>query len=323
MPSPNISEMITTTLNSRTRKASDCVTKNNALLSRLNERGNVKYASGGTSILQEIEYAEGTTGWYSGYDVLSIVPADILTSAEFAWKQAYGSIVISGLEGRIQNAGKERMIELLGARIKNADKSLKNKIALGCWSDGTGDGGKQIGGIQLLITTTPTTGSWGGLNRANWAFARNQAFSGSTDGGAAVSATNIQSYMNQLWLRCVRGADAPDLGIADNNYYNFYWTSLQAIQRIERTDMAEAGFTALKYMNADIVYDGAQGGGCPANRMYFLNTDYLFLRPHSETNFVSLGGERMNSNQDATVRLIGWAGNMTMSGAQFQGVLYA
>jgi hypothetical protein len=57
--------------------------------------------------------------------------------------------------------------------------------------------------------------------------------------------------------------------------------------------------------------------------MYFLNTDYIFFRPHKDRNFVPIGGERQSVNQDAIVKLIGWAGNLTCSGAQFNGVLTA
>jgi hypothetical protein len=55
--------------------------------------------------------------------------------------------------------------------------------------------------------------------------------------------------------------------------------------------------------------------------MYFLNSDYIHYRPHSERNMVVMGGERMNTNQDAIVKLIGWAGNMTASNCALQGVL--
>ena len=40
---------------------------------------------------------------------------------------------------------------------------------------------------------------------------------------------------------------------------------------------AGAGFTSLKYMNADVVFDGGVGGGAPANKMYFLNTNYIYF----------------------------------------------
>jgi hypothetical protein len=57
--------------------------------------------------------------------------------------------------------------------------------------------------------------------------------------------------------------------------------------------------------------------------MYFLNTEYIYLRPHAKRNFVEIGGDRSNPQQDATVKLLGWAGNMTISNSFLQGVLTA
>jgi len=111
--------------------------------------------------------------------------------------------------------------------------------------------------------------------------------------------------------------------MADNNYWRMYLESLQAIQRIQSTEMAEAGFDSLKYMSADVVLDGGFGGAAPANSMYFLNSDYLFFRPHRDRFFTPIGDDRFATNQDAMVKLIGFAGNMTVSNRRLQGVLSA
>ena len=321
MASPNLSEIITTTLRNRTGKLADNVTKNNAILFRLKEKGRVKPASGGRTIVQELEYAEnGTFMFYSGYEPLNVSTSDVITAAEFDWKQAAVAVTISGLE-ELQNASDEKVIDLMEARIGNAEKTMSNNIAIGMYANGTGTDGKEIGGLQLLVADTPGSGTVGGINRLTYSFWRNYSFDATTDGPAAATSANIQSYMNRVYLAVARGRDHPDLIMADNNYYRLYLESLQTIQRVTRTDMAEAGFDNLKYMGADVVYDGGIGGGCPTNHMYFLNTDYLFYRPHSARNMVPIGGERMNTNQDAIVKLIGWAGNMTESNAQLQAVL--
>jgi hypothetical protein len=321
MPSPNLGEIVTTTLRNRSGEIQDNVTNNNALLSRMKTRGRIKPVSGGRTIVEEMDYSENATfQWYSGYDELNVAPSDVITAAEFNFAQAAVAVSMSGLE-ELQNSGSDAIIDLLEARIENAMRTMANRMSASMYSDGTGFGGREVGGLQLLIADNPTTGTVGGINRANWVFYRNQRFSGTTDGGAAVSATNIQSYMNHLWLRTVRGADKPDLILADNNYFNFYWSSLQAIQRITSAGEGQAGFSSLKYMSADVVFDGGIGGGCPANRMYFINTDYLKFRPHRDRNMVPIGGERMSVNQDAMVKLIGFAGNMTLSNALLQGVL--
>lgn len=323
MPSPNLGEIVTTTLRNRSGQLQDNTTKNNAILARLKQRGRIKPVSGGRTIVEEMDYAENATfQWYSGYDPLNVSPSDVITAAEFNYAQAAVAISMSGLE-ELQNSGKEQVIDLLEGRMENAMRTMSNNISLGMYSDGTGYGGRQIGGVQLLIADNPTLGTVGGINRANWVFFRNQKFSGVTDGGGAVTALNIQSYMNQLWLRTVRGADKPDLIIADNNYFNLYWSSLQAIQRITSNDQGAAGYSSLKYMGSDVVFDGGIGGGCPANHMYFLNTDYMKYRPHSRRNMVPIGGERLSVNQDAMVKLVGFAGNLTLSNALLQGVLIA
>jgi hypothetical protein len=313
-------EIVATTLRNRTGKAADNVTKNNALLSRLRKKGNVKPVDGGRTIMQELEYAEnGTYKRYSGYEALNISPSDVFTYAEYNYAQAAVAISMSGLE-MIQNSGESQSIALLAGRIKNAERTMQNNVALDIYSDGTADGGRQIGGMQLLVAGTPTN-TVGGINASTYTFWQNKVFRAVTDGGAAASSANIQSYMNRLWVQLVRGSDQIDLIVADNNYYRLYLESLQAIQRIASDEMAKAGFESLKYMMADVVLDGGFGGGAPTNTMYMLNTDYIFFRPASQRNFVPLGDDRFAVNQDAMVKLIGFAGNMTVSNRFLQGVL--
>ena len=323
MASPNLSEIVTTTLRNRTGQLADNVSNNNALLYKLKERGRIKTKSGGRTIVQELDYQENSTyKRYSGYEVLDISPSDVLTSAEFDWKQAAVAVTMSGLE-QLQNNSREQSIDLLEGRITNAERTFMNNLSTDVYSDGTADGGLQMGGMQLLVADDPTSGSVGGIDRATYTFWRNFKYAGVADGGAAVSATNIKAYMNQVWLNTARGTDYADLIVADNNYYDFYWQSLQEIQRLQSTRLGEAGFQTLRYKQAEVVFDGGVGGSCPADHMYFLNTDYIHYCPHANRNVVPMGGDRMNTNQDAIVKLIGWAGNMTLSNGFLQGVMIA
>ena len=319
MATPNLSEIITTTLRNRTGKLADNVTDNNALLYRLKQRGKVKPASGGRTIVQELEYAENSTGmWYSGYETLNVGASDVITAAEFDWKQYAVAVTISGLE-QLQNAGTNKIIDLLEARISNAETTMMNAIAAGVYADGTGSGGKEIGGLQLLVADSTSSGSVGGIDQATYTWWKNYTRD-SSDNSVTLSATTIQSEWNTVYANLVRGQDRPDLIIVDNTNWLYYLSSLQTIQRISNSSMGEAGFTNLKFMDADVVLDGGQGGNAPAGT-YFLNTKYIHYRPHSDRNMVPLGGERMNTTQDAIVKLIGWAGNMTLSNAMLQGVL--
>ena len=271
MASPNSTwtELLTMTMNSRTKKLADNVTDNISLYSRLKEKGRIKTVSGGVSILQELEYADNANvQWYSGYETLAIAAADIATAAEFSWKQASAAVIMSGLE-MMTNAGKEQMISLIASRVSNAEKSMKNLLGAAVYADGTGSSGKEIGGLQLLVADT-NTNTVGGISGSTYSWWRNISYDLSSVGSTA-STTNIQSHMNSTYVQLVRNTDSPDLILADNNYYSKYLGSLQTIQRIMDPKMAQAGFVSLKYMNADVVLDGGRSGNCPANRMYFLN----------------------------------------------------
>lgn len=323
MASPNTSwsDIITTTIQSRTRKLADIMTDNNAILMRMKERKRIKTFSGGNVIAQEIEYADNSTVmYYSGYETLSLAAQELFSAAEFNIKQIAAAVTISGLE-QLQNSGKEKMIDLISARVRNAEKSLANTISAGLYADGTGSSSKEIGGLQHIVADT-NTNTVGGISGSTYSWWRNLSYDLSSIGSTA-STTNIQTHMNATYVQLVRGNDGPDLIIADNNYYRHYLGSLQTIQRITTDKLASAGFVSLKYMNSDVVLDGGKGGNCPANRMYFLNSDYLHYRPHADRNLVLLDPDRFSTNQDALVKLIGWSGNMTVSNRELQGVMKA
>ena len=180
------------------------------------------------------------------------------------------------------------MIDLLESRIGNAERTMQNNISNDMYSNGTASGGKQIGGLQLLVGNPANSGTVGGISASTWGFWQNNLQSFATNGLVPGSAT-MQTMMNRTWLTQARQADRPDLIIADNIFYRYYWESLQAIQRITDDRSAMAGFQSLKFMDADVVYDGgfqgttagngsppfgggltwSSGSGAPASTMYF------------------------------------------------------
>lgn len=315
----SVTDIIATTIQSRTRQIADNVTKNNALLARLNQRGNVKPFGGGNVIFQELSFQQnGNAGFYSGYDLLPVAAADVISAAEFNIKQLACPVVMSGLE-MLQNAGREQFIDLLEARMNVAESTMANKLAQSVYSDGTGSGGKEVTGLDAAVPSDPTTGTYGGIDRATWSFWRSQLYDFSAQ-SVTPSSTTIQAALNSLWSSLVRGADRPDLIVLSNSYWTYYMTSLQAQQRFTDPKTGDLGFPTIKFMDADVVLDGGIGGYCPANTGFMLNTKYLFLRPHKDRNMVALSPTRRYAiNQDAEVQILAWAGNLTSSGAQFQG----
>lgn len=325
MASPNVSEIITTTLHHQSKEFSDAFTNNNALYYKLNQKGQKKTVPGGDDLREPLMYASnGTAGWFSGYDPLDNTPQDVLSAAVYQWKQASVAVCISGLEKRINSGSKEKLFDLLESRIKVAKKSLVNLMDVGAFSDGLANGGKQLGGLASALTSTPLVGIVGGINKANWSFWRQTARSTLTDAGVARSAANIKSECNAMITPLTRGQDKVDLILAGDTDYNYMLEATQAIQQISSSDLAKVGFDALKVRGADFVLCGGIGGNIQANTMYFLNTDYINLIAHSDCDMAPLDPEtRAPINQDAIVKYIGWMGNMTFSNLLLQGILTA
>jgi hypothetical protein len=315
-----ITDIIATTIQSRSGELADNLTQNNAILQRLNQKGNVRPFSGGNVILEEIMYDDTTTNnanSYSGYEVLNIAPDSPISAAQFKIAQYADAVTMSGLE-MLQNSSKEAIIDLLDGRMQVSEARLLNRISGDLYGDGTGNGGKNLDGLGAAVSATPTSGTYGGINAANWPFWRNQITTGATS-------ANILASMTTAAIKQIRGTDKADLIVAGNTMYQYYVGALQSIQRIAAEESGAAGFASLKFYgggtSADVVLGGGYGSQETATYMYMLNTNYICFRPHKERNFVPIGGERQSINQDAIVKLYGFAGNLTTSNRFLQGLL--
>lgn len=313
MASPNstFTEIVTTTLRNHSDKLADNVSNHNALYARLRQKGKLKVKSGGYEVVEPLDYAENATYQrYSGYETLNVAASDVLSAAKYDWKQSAVHVTASGLELR-KNNGKEQIIDLAKSRTKNAMRTFANNLSQDMYSDGTAD--NQINGLDALITTAGT-GTVGGIDSSTYTFWKNKF----KDGGTITTST-IKGDMNDLWLDCVRGTDKPDLIVSSNEIFSTYWESLQDLQRYASADEGTAGFVSLKYVTADVIHDG--GSGITANRMFFLNTDYLSLVAHKDANMTTLA-DKISINQDAVVIPIIFQGNLCMSNRARQGVFF-
>ena len=218
----------------------------------------------------------------------------------------------------LNNEGDAQLMDVFDSYMDAAERALEDAMDTAIYSDGSASSGKQLTGLQAAVPVSGSSGVSGGIDRATWAMWR----PATTTAGAALTSSTIQGAFNTMWSSLVRGSGRPDLIVVNNFMWGLYMASLQAQQRFASADSATRGFPTIKYMDADVVLDGGIGGFCPAKTMFFLNTKYLHYRPHSARNMVPLApNKRYAINQDAEVQIIGWAGNLTCSGAQFQGRL--
>ena len=325
MSSPNstFTELVSTTFRKMRTEVADDVSNRNALLKYMKKRGNYRREDGGLTIVTPLEYAQNQTYQrYSDWDTLNIAASDVISAAEYQWRQIAINVVSSGRELRI-NKGDSRIINLAKSKLKNAIHTFNNNFSSDIYSAGTLS--NQVNGLQALIADAGT-GIVGGINSSLFSFWQNsvQSAAAPIQGGGAITvgATTIETgIMLPLWLQLDRGPDdQPDLIVMSNDYWTFFEASQISLKRYVDKDMANGGFVGLKYKNADVLFDG--GSGIPSAHGYMINTRYLELVAHEDAD-LEVMDEIRPVNQDGAVVAILWMGNLTLSNRYRQGVFKA
>lgn len=312
-------ELAATTYRRHESEVADNVSKHNALFRKITTKGRIRREDGGLSIVTPLEYASNSTYQrYSGFDALNINAVDVLSAAEYPWRQVAVNVAASGLELRT-NMGESRIINFTKAKIRNAMNSFKNGMSGDIYSDGTA--ANQINGLQALISDVGT-GTVGQINSSTFTFWQNlvQSAAAPLQGGSALTLgpSTIEALMLALYIKLTRGSDQPDTIVFSDDLFTFYEQSQVSLKRYSSDTEADGGFVRMKYKSADVFFDSS--GGIPAVHGYFMNTDYLEIVVHRDADMTVME-ELKSVNQDAVVIPVLWMGNLVCSARFLQGVL--
>ena len=324
-----LQEKFSLALEDRSRGYQDLVSNANALLTVMKEKGQFQPFSGPT-IRERLLYNEsGSYTRYQGTQYLNPAPAELINDAEFTPKMAAVSVMLAN-EDILLNSGENQLIDLFTTHIEGAEQELQDRFVEDLHSDGTADGGLQIGGLQVAIPTVNTSGVYGGINRTNaiWQTSVYDVDTYAWDVAATqVTSATVKGIFNQIMVERSRGMKGPNLILASQQHYLAYSAAAEAIQRVtDDTKLSKLGFTALKFYGAgksvDIVLEGGIGSAMPDDVTYFIDTSALKFRHHPQRNFSKIGGKQMPVNQDAIVQHIGFMGELTMCNPLHMAKLY-
>ena len=303
----NFDNLLTTTLANYRSTLTDNVFTARPLTYKLMEGGRIRMLNGGTKIVEPLIYGQNSTvGSYSGYETLSLTPQEGISAAEFEWKQYAASIAISGIE-EAKNNGEQEIINLLEAKIMQAEESMRESFNQMFFADGTGNSNKDWNGLGNLVESGNTVGGINSSTYSWWA-------SKEENTSAALTLAQMSSLYNTVSV----GNDHPDLLLTTQTLFEKYEALLQPQLRYTDTKTADAGFQNLLFKAAPVMYDVH----CTAGVFYMLNSKYLTLVGHSgkwfsQTSFIS------PEDVDARYALIMCYGNLTVRNRAKQGKLTA
>lgn len=285
-------------------KLVDNIFDSNPLLQRAKKKFYTS-VDGGTSILQPLNYAQSASGdWFSGSDVLNLADTDVMTSAEYAWKQIYEPISITRSD-ELKNAGDSGKLKLVKNKTMIAEKSIMDKMGTGLYNAGSNT--KAIGGLRLILSTS---NSVGGISQSTYSWWQAQVDSSTT----TLTIAAMQSRHNL----CSIGSDQPTVIMTTRSLYNSYYALLQPQQRFTDSETAKGGFDALMFNGIPVISDSH----CPASHMMFLNEDYLNLYYHPQEDF-RFEPFQQPVNQAVKVAKIYWMGALGSSNNRMHGLMSA
>lgn len=299
----------------------DLVSDANVVLSCLREKNGWKTYQGPTIRERLMYQLHGSYVRYSGFGYLTPVHAEIISDAEFIPKQS--AVVFSlSMEEILANSGSDaQLLDVFATHMEAAETELENRVTEDIHSDGTSDGGLQIGGLQLILPDDPTTGTYGGISRANvtaWRPARYDvsAYLWDHTSETTIVSTSAHAIFAQVMRERSKGKKGPDLILSSESHYGGFEAALQAIQRVTNGGgEGKLGFPSLKFYGGgrtvDVVLEGGIGSYMPDDTTYVLDTSALAMRYHPKRNFAKMGGKQRPINQDAIVQQLGFMGELT------------
>ena len=303
----NFDNLLSTTLANYRATLTDNVFTARPLTYKLMEKGRIRMLNGGTKIVEPLIYGQNdTVGSYSGYDTIALTPQTGISAAEYEWKQYAASISISGIE-EAKNNGEQEIINLLEAKIMQAEESLREGFNQMFFASGTGNSSKDWNGLGNLVESGNTVGGIDSSVYSWW-----QSYEENT--ATALTLAQMSTAYNSVSV----GNDHPDVLLTTQTLFEKYEALLQPQLRYTDTKTADAGFQNLLFKAAPVMYDEH----CTAGVFFFLNSKYLTLVGHSgkwfqQTEFIR------PEDLDARYALIMCYGNLTVRNRAKQGKLTA
>lgn len=262
-------EILSTTLKNYRKTFTDNVFDKHAMSNFLKRKGQMDMQTGATIVRQLGDALNGTSGYYAGWDPIDLTPQDVISAAEYDWRQAAVSVVVSGIE-KFKNSGEERLIDLVKARIQVAENSMATMLNTSFLTSlGTGTSNKEWFGLPYLVgdnTTTVTT--VGGIDCTTTANAFWRSPVTPAGGGVTLTLKLISALIDSAtW------DTAPDFAITTLALYEAYEALLVAKLQFFDVESANAGFSNLSNRGVTIFWDRA----CTTKCFWALNSKHIQL----------------------------------------------
>ena len=281
----------------------DQISTERPLLKKLME-GRKTFLGAKQNVVENIRKNHGSNfAWAYGEDAVQFNKRNTTEQANFPWRRAvdglyldYDRLFGAGIKVREGDRGaykleqneKVQLLNLLDEQMESLKEGFMQKLDLELHRDGTQDA-DAIAGLDALISTAPTTGVVGGLDRATATYWRNYAETGIS----TATVGTLAQKMEAAWRKCIKNGGSPNFILAGGKFIDAYRKEITVTNNANAgsAKTLDAGVgtgvnTGLYFKGVEIIWDPQfeelDGLTTPVvqweKRCYFINTKFLKMR---------------------------------------------
>jgi len=283
MPVINIGQLAATTLQNYQKTFADNIGRDVVLLNHMKANGMVQTENGGREIVMPLEYGNSTAvGTFSGTSTIVNPYQEGIDAATYDWVNYYAGISISK-DDELKNNGEFAVKKLIKSKIRQAERTLKEKIELDVHTGGGGT--TAVVGTQTLVAATGTVGDISGTTETFW-----RSYVEST--GGALSVAYIRDMVNDIDSLPGESVSLIETTVVLHAKYESLLTAVlqyNVTTTKEMKRLGDAGFATLGFRGIPMVYNRF----VPAGEMYAI-TPALKMIQHKDANFDVLPMEKIS-----------------------------
>ena len=293
------------------KSATDIYFRSNILLYKLmgGDKGR-SVAPGGTTIDVPLEYGEVPSQSFNASTTFNTTKVDVLNKAQFDWS-AYQATIVYDLDDNRENSGEAAIVNIVESKLRNAQKTIRKKMAAALFAVGA-VGGKDMTGLGDLFLDTAGTELYGGIASNDMA-----AWKPGADATAEAISFAVMQKIRRLASIDDDSEGKPNLYLTTEVLKDAFEASLHTQSRYSNAKLVEAGFDNILFGGVPVINDSHIAAGT----CYGLNLNFLDFMTHKDYNFPKPTWREAAANDPETmIAYEKWSGNLVCSNRKAQAI---
>ena len=296
--------ILTSTRDKLLAKVVDTVLNSNVLATRLISKAK-KWS--GEAIRVPVKFQKNSTAQsFSGFDTFSTAATDNRVKMAFypSFVQITSALPLDELSTNMNSDPSEKVLDLMRLTLESDAQDLADEVGTQFFTDGTGNGNKDILGLKAAVDDGTTVGTYGGLSRTTYTGLKSTV----TASGGTISLDKMATLHDAV----TSGSISPTIYVTTKAVFSLFEKLLQAQEKVDKSVqmmkdglVMGTGATGIWYRGVQIVADEK----CTTGYLYALNESFMdwYALPLAETMPIKYSNQIEGNDYNSNVTGLGFS----------------